>query len=355
MSTATTAPPAAAIVKLDPASARIKWITAFTMMTVPGLGTAVAAWFLYKGWYTTTDLVLFAVMYFVHMAGITIGFHRYLAHKAFKTSRFFEGVLMIAGSMGGQGPIMYWVTTHRRHHRFSDHEGDPHSPNLSGDGFFGKLRGLWYAHMPWMLSDESSSWSYWAPDVLRDRRLFFYHRTYQLWVVTGLLLPAAIGFAVEQTPMAALTGFLFGGLARMFLANQAAWCVGSISHMIGGRPFDNGDRSANNWPVAIFTFGEGLQNNHHAFPGSYKHAVRPWEPDLSGWILTALGRVRVVWDLREPDAATIAARREKGRRVAAARSGRAAAEATAATAAAGTAAETPTGTRTDTEEPRTAV
>lgn len=313
MTTATMTPPEAAIVKLDPASARTKRTIAFTMMAVPGLGTVAAAWCLWQGVYTATDLWLFAAMYFVHMAGITIGFHRYLAHKSFKTSRFFEGVLLIAGSMGGQGPIMDWVTTHRRHHRFSDHDGDPHSPNLAGPGLRGKLRGLWYAHMPWMLSDENSSWSFWAPDILRDRRLFFYHRTYQLWVAAGLALPALIGFAVEGTATAALTGFLFGGLARMFLANQAAWCVGSLSHMIGGRPFDNGDRSANNWPVAIFTFGEGLQNNHHAFPGSYKHAVRRWEPDLSGWLLTALGRARVVWDLRQPDAATIAKRRAAGR------------------------------------------
>lgn len=309
-----TAPPDAAIVKLDRGSARIKWITAFAMMTLPGLGTAAAAVLLWQGMFTATDLWLFAGMYFVHMFGITIGFHRYLAHKSFKTSRFFEGVLMVAGSMGGQGPIMYWVTTHRRHHRFSDRDGDPHSPNLAGDGLGAKLRGLWWAHMPWMLSDESSSWRFWAPDVLRDRRLFFYHRTYQLWMVAGLVLPALIGFAVEGTAMAALTGFVFGGLARMFVANQAAWCVGSLSHMIGGRPFDNGDRSANNWPVAVFTFGEGLQNNHHAFPGSYRHAVRAWEPDLSGWVLTALGRLRVVRALRQPDAATIAARRARGPR-----------------------------------------
>jgi len=312
MATAAVRRPAhAAIVKLDPASARIKWVTAFAMMTLPALGTAAAAWFLWTGHYSAVDLWLFAGMYVVHMGGITMGFHRYLAHKSFKTSRFFEGVLLIAGSMGGQGPIMYWVTTHRRHHRFSDREGDPRSPNLQGEGLGAKLRGLWYAHMPWMLSDESSSWSFWAPDVLRDRWLFFYHRTYQLWVLAGLALPAAIGFAVQRTPVAALTGFLFGGLARMFLANQAAWCVGSISHMIGGRPFQNGDRSANNWPVAILTFGEGLQNNHHAFPGSYRHAVRVWEPDVTGWALTVLGRARVVWSLRQPSAQSIAARRAR--------------------------------------------
>ncbi|MER6958041.1 MULTISPECIES: acyl-CoA desaturase [unclassified Streptomyces] len=298
-----------AIVKLDPASRRIKWVTAFTLMTLPALGFAAAVYLLWTGQVSALDWTLFGVMYGVHMAGITIGFHRYLAHKSFKTSRFFEGVLMIAGSMGGQGPIMFWVTTHRRHHRFSDHEGDPHSPNLHGPGVVNKLRGLWHAHMPWMLSDETSRWTVFAPDVLRDRRLMYYHRTYLYWLALGLLIPTVVGLAVGGSLKAALTAFVFGGLARIFVANQAAWCVGSLSHMWGGRPFDNGDRSANNWPVAVFTFGEGLQNNHHAFPGSYKHAVRAWEPDLSGWVLTLLGKVRVVRDLRQPDKATIDARR----------------------------------------------
>ncbi|NGO41428.1 acyl-CoA desaturase [Streptomyces ureilyticus] len=300
-----------AIVKLDPASRRIKWVTAFTLMTLPAIGFAAALYLLWTGQVTAVDWTLFGVMYAVHMAGITIGFHRYLAHKSFKTSRFFEGALMIAGSMGGQGPIMFWVTTHRRHHRFSDHEGDPHSPNLHGPGVLGKLRGLWHAHMPWMLSDETSRWTVFAPDVLRDRQLMFYHRTYLYWLALGLLIPTVGGLVVGGSLMAGFTAFVFGGLARIFVANQAAWCVGSISHMWGGRPFDNGDRSANNWPVAVFTFGEGLQNNHHAFPGSYKHAVRAWEPDLSGWVLTTLGKVRVVWDLRQPDKATIAARRRR--------------------------------------------
>ncbi|MEV8477202.1 acyl-CoA desaturase [Streptomyces sp. NPDC051173] len=309
MSTTTVDPLAAAIVKLDPASRRIKRFSALTTMTLPLLGTAAAVWFLWTGNFTTTDLVLFGVMYFVHMGGITIGFHRYLSHKAFKTSPFFEGVMMITGSMGAQGPLMFWVTTHRRHHRFSDREGDPHSPNLHGRGLRARLRGLWYAHMPWMLSDETSKWTVFAPDVLRDRRLMWYHRTYPTWVLAGVLLPAVAGLAVERTPIAAVTGLVFGGLARIFVANQAAWCVGSVCHAIGSRPFGNADRSANNWPVAAFTFGEGLQNNHHAFPGSYRHGVTWWEPDLSGWLLFGLGKAGVVWDLREPDAATIARKR----------------------------------------------
>jgi stearoyl-CoA desaturase (Delta-9 desaturase) len=127
------------------------------------------------------------------------------------------------------------------------------------------------------------------------------------------VLPALIGFAVEGTAMSALTGLVFGGLARIFVANQAAWCVGSVCHAFGGRPFHNKDRSANNWPVALLTFGEGLQNNHHAFPGSYRHGVTWWEPDMSGWLLAGLGKVGVVWSLREPDRETIAKRREEAK------------------------------------------
>jgi stearoyl-CoA desaturase (Delta-9 desaturase) len=311
--TATSGALSGAIVTLDPASLRIKRFSALTTMTLPLVGTAAAVYFLWTGNFTATDLWLFGAMYFVHMFGITVGFHRYLAHKAFKTSPAFEAVMMITGSMGAQGPLMFWVTTHRRHHRFSDQEGDPHSPNLHGRSFKARMHGLWYAHMPWMLSAETTKWTVFGPDVLKNRRLMFFHRTYPLWVVSGLVLPTLLGFAVEGTAMSALTGLVFGGLARIFVANQAAWCVGSVCHAFGGRPFHNKDRSANNWPVALLTFGEGLQNNHHAFPGSYRHGVTWWEPDMSGWLLAGLGKVGVVWSLREPDRETIAKRREEAK------------------------------------------
>jgi stearoyl-CoA desaturase (Delta-9 desaturase) len=306
-----------AVVKLDPASARIKRFSALTTMTLPLLGVGVGVYLAAEGRLTVLDAVLFGAMYFVHMAGITIGFHRYVAHRAFNTSPWLEGALMIAGSMGAQGPLMFWVTTHRRHHRFSDQEGDPHSPNLHGAGLKARLRGLWYAHMPWMLSNESSRWTVFGPDVLRNRRLMWYHRTYPVWVVAGLALPAAIAFAIEQTAAAALGGLVFGGLVRIFVANQAAWCVGSVCHAFGSRPFDNEDHSANNWPVAVMTFGEGLQNNHHAFPGSFRHAVKWWEPDLSGWIVAGLAKLGLVWDARQPDREAVDRRRARAVRAAA--------------------------------------
>jgi len=295
----------AGVARLDATSARIKRFTALLVMLIPFFGFVAALYQMWAGRFTSTDLIVFAAMYAVHMIGITVGFHRYLAHKTFRTSSWFEGLLLIAGSMGVQGPIMFWVTTHRRHHLYSDSPGDPHSPNLYGGTLKDKLRGLWYAHMPWMLAPETSGWNFFAPDILRNRRLFFFHRTYFIWVALGIALPALIGYLIDGTAQAVLNGVLFGGLSRIFLANQASWCVGSISHMIGSRPYETGDHSANNWFVAVLTFGEGLQNNHHAFPAYYRHGVKWWEPDLSGWLLGGLAKLGVVWGLRIPDRAAI--------------------------------------------------
>ena len=302
-----------AILQLNPRSARAKRVVALVTIGVPAIGFTLAAYLMQSGAATGLDYSLFVVFYAMQTFGISIGFHRYVAHKSFKTSRFFEGVLMITGSMALEGPLLFWVSTHRRHHRFSDEAGDPHSPNLSGAGLRGKLRGLWYAHIPWMFSDQESRVTAFAPDVLRDRYLYNYSRTYPIWALASLLLPGVLGFAIGGTCTAALSGFVFGGLARVFVANQAAWCVGSISHMVGSRPFVTRDNSANNWPVAFFTFGEGLQNNHHAFPGAYRHGMRWWEPDLSGWVLAVLGKARIVWDLKMPNRRTINCRLRRNR------------------------------------------
>jgi stearoyl-CoA desaturase (Delta-9 desaturase) len=305
---------ARAIVQLNPKSARAKRVVALVTIGVPGIGFAVALYLAVTGRATVLDYALFVAFYAIQMFGITLGFHRYAAHKSFKTSRFFEGVLLIAGSMALEGPLSFWVSTHRRHHRYADELGDPHSPNLSGTGPLAKLKGLWYAHIPWMFSDQESRVNVFAPDVLRDRHLFNYSRTYPIWALLSLVLPGLLGLAIGGTVASGLSGFVFGGLARVFVANQAAWCVGSISHMFGSRPFVNRDNSANNWPVAIFTFGEGLQNNHHAFPGAYRHGMRWWEPDASAWVLAVFAKAGIVWDLHMPSRQTIEGRMRRNQR-----------------------------------------
>ncbi len=270
------------------------------MVVIPFLGV-VAASVIFRnrgiGW---VEVISLLVMYGVCMLGITVGFHRLFAHRSYSTSPTMRLILGACGSMAAQGPLLFWVSTHRRHHVFSDKPGDPHSPNLHGEGLWGMITGLWHSHIGWMFTVEQTDLSEFARDVLQDRAMFMIHRTYLLWVLAGLALPALVSGLVTMSWTGALLGFVWGGLVRMFLVNHAAWCVGSISHVFGSRPFKTGDHSANNYLVAVLAFGEGLQNNHHMFAGSFSHAVRWWQPDLSALVIRALKSAGLVWDLKSP-------------------------------------------------------
>ncbi|MFL0804901.1 MAG: acyl-CoA desaturase [Agarilytica sp.] len=284
------------ITHLDGKAAQLQTIFASGVLFIPLIGSIEAARLIYAFPIPNWAWVLFAVMYFVHMFGVTAGLHRLASHNGYETSRFMKALLTIMGSTAAQGPLLYWVATHRRHHIYSDSDGDPHSPNLHKN----KWIGLWYSHMPWMLSKHVSAWNHYANDILRDRVYFYVHRTYLLWVFLGLAIPAVIGGLLGRDLQSAWIGFIFGGLARMFFANQSAWMVGSISHRYGSRRFKTNDQSKNNWLVGILAFGEGLQNNHHAFPINYRHSIYWYEPDLTGWVLAIMGKLGLVWGLKFP-------------------------------------------------------
>ncbi len=293
---------------------RVQTRVAAVVLFVPPLGAlsalALASQRGVHAWHVT----LLLVMYFLTMFGVTAGFHRHFTHRAFRTSRPLRVVLAILGSMTAQGPLLFWATAHRRHHAYSDTPRDPHSPNLFGPSFGARWRGFWYAHMVWMLKAEVSDWSRFARDLLQVRYLFRLHQLYPFWVALGLLLPSAVGGIFTGTWWGFLEGFLWGGLVRIFLVNQAAWCVGSVCHLSGARPFPTPDHSGNVAWVAWLTFGEGLQNNHHAFPSSAMHALRWWQPDLSGWVIRILERLGLVWDVKVPSASVQAAAKQRGYR-----------------------------------------
>ena len=288
------------VIQLSPAARRKQQFFAFLVVAPPLVGTVYAFYRVAMvgiGW---VELGTFFTMYFLCMLGITIGFHRYFAHRAFETSPTFQSVLGALGSMAGQGPLLFWVSTHRSHHAYSDREGDPHSPNLNGSGLKGLMQGWWHAHIGWMFDGNMAEWGHFSRDLMRERQLFRIHQRYFYWMAVGLLLPTLIGGIATQSWLGAWLGFLWGGLVRICLVNQASWCVGSICHMFGTRPFETHDHSANNHLVAVLAFGEGLQNNHHAFPSSYAHRVRWWEPDLSATVLLVLNWLGIVWNLKFP-------------------------------------------------------
>lgn len=284
---------------------RFQRIVAFLVMAMPILGTMLALYLGIRNGFGMMEIGCFMFMYLVTMGGMTIGLHRYFAHRTFETGPRMRVLLAITGSMSTQGPLLSWVTIHRKHHAFSDRPGDPHSPHVHESRAFGMLNGLWHAHIGWMFTENSADWSF-SRDLMGDRTLFWVHRTYLYWVALSFLLPALIGGALTRTWSGAALGFLWGGLVRCFIVNQASWCVGSICHYFGSRRFDLDDHSANNYLVALLTFGEGLQNNHHAFPSAARHGMFWWEPDLSGNIIQLLAAMGLVWNTYHPSRETMA-------------------------------------------------
>jgi stearoyl-CoA desaturase (delta-9 desaturase) len=278
---------------------RLQRLVAFLVMAMPITGTGVAVYLIARNGIGVVEIGSFLFMYLVTMGGMTVGLHRYFAHRSFETGPRMRVALAILGSMSTQGPLLSWVTIHRKHHAFSDRPGDPHSPHVHENKVFGMLNGLWHAHIGWMFTENSADWSF-SRDLMGDRKLFWVHRTYLYWVALSFLLPAVLAGVLTRSWSGAALGFLWGGLVRCFVVNQASWCVGSICHYFGTRRFDTHDHSANNYMVAVFTFGEGLQNNHHAFPSAARHGLRWWEPDFSGTLIWLLSAVGLVWNRYHP-------------------------------------------------------
>src|SRR5207248_1786962 len=248
------------------------------------------------------DLACFAVMYSVTGFGVTVGFHRLLTHRSFDAPHPVRIAFAVLGSMSVQGEVIKWVADHRKHHAFTDEEGDPHSPHLhEGDGWLGVLKGIWHSHVGWMMSRrEYIPAEKYARDLVNDRAMVFVHRTFVLWVAVGFAIPFAAGLAIGGTWAAALTALLWGGPVRVFMLHHATFSVNSICHLYGRRPFDTGDESRNNWVVGLLALGEGWHHNHHAFPTSARHGLSRLQVDPSWWIIRALQRLRLAYNVRTP-------------------------------------------------------
>lgn len=270
---------------------------ALVTVLVPTLAMAFAvAQVIFIG-VSMTDVIVCLVMYFLTLMGITVGFHRYLAHRSFKTSTTGRFALAVLGSMAAQGPALHWVSNHRRHHRHSDQPGDPHSPNLHGAGFIARVRGFGHAHIGSMFAHEVTNFILYSPDLVRDRTVMFVNRTYLLWVTLGIAGPAILCGLISQSWIGLLTGFLWGGMVRMFLVHHAIWSITSLAHMFGDRRYGSKDESRNSPLLALFTGGEGWHNDHHAFPSSALFTDRLWRIDIGGLVIRVLHACKLVWDI----------------------------------------------------------
>jgi stearoyl-CoA desaturase (delta-9 desaturase) len=288
---------------------RLEQRVALLMVTVPLIGMVAATATLWGRGVGTLEIVLMAIMYGLTVAGIGVGYHRLYSHRAFEAHRTVRAVLAVLGSMAGQGPVLFWVALHRRHHKHSDRPGDPHSPHLEGTGIRAWVKGFWHSHVGWMLVPQARNWWRNVPDLLRDPLLTRINRTYFLWLGLGLLIPAAIEGVWTHSWGGALRGLLWGGLVRLFLVHHVTWSINSICHLFGRRPFPSRDLSTNNVWLSLLSFGEAWHNNHHAFPNSAKHGLDWWQIDVNAVIITTLKRLGLVWNVKIPAAPLIAEKR----------------------------------------------
>ena len=253
-------------------------------------------------------LGLFVGMYLLSALGVTVGYHRLFCHRAFETSGFVKFIFGVMGSMAVEGSILKWVSMHRCHHQHSDAHGDPHSPHHHGTGFVNMFRGLLHAHVGWMFRGDPKDLSRYVTDLVRDKAIRACSKTWGLWAVVGMLLPAALGGLITMSWMGVLMGFLWGGLARVFLIHHMTWSINSICHLWGTKPFRSHDESRNNFLFGVIGLGEGWHNNHHAFPTSARHGLRWWELDLSYSVIRSLETLGLAWDVRVPNSARVTAK-----------------------------------------------
>lgn len=261
-----------------------------------GWGGAIVRW---------QDLVILAVMYIAVGTGVTVGYHRLFTHRSFKCGRLLRAAFAVLGSAAAEGPVIDWVATHRKHHQFSDVEGDPHSPHVGhGPGFRGALRGLAHAHLGWVFSDmEVADERHYAKDLLADPLIRFIDRTFIVWVIAGLAVAFGLGIALTGSVAGGLTALLWGGAARIFLVHHATFSINSLTHFFGRQDYDTGDQSRNLAWLAIPTWGEAWHNNHHAFPTSYRHGLKRWQIDPSAAVIRLLELLGLAWDVVRVDPA----------------------------------------------------
>jgi stearoyl-CoA desaturase (delta-9 desaturase) len=275
-------------------------IVLYLVVILPFLAFAAAvpvAWGWGLGW---TDVALFLAFYIPSGLGITVGYHRLFTHSSFKANRPLRIGLAVAGSLAIEGPVIRWVADHRRHHAFSDKEGDPHSPWRYGETVPALLKGLGFAHIGWMFDVEHTNRDKYTPDLLRDKDIVRVDRLFPLWAAVSLIAPAVLGGLITWSLAGALSAFFWASLVRIFVLHHVTWSINSICHAIGERPFAARDKSANFWPLAILSFGESWHNMHHADPTSARHGVLRGQIDESARVIWLFEKLGWATDVRWP-------------------------------------------------------
>jgi stearoyl-CoA desaturase (delta-9 desaturase) len=286
--------------EMPPANSWAMWARGLDWPTVIWIGLmhvmAVAAPF-YFSWQA---LATFVVLSFATGSlGVCMGYHRLLTHGSFQTYKPVRWFLAFLGQLSGEGSALTWVANHRKHHAFSDKDGDPHSPR----------HGKWWSHMLWFMPNLGQKWhnellTRYAPDMMKDRMMVLLHKLFlPTHFVLGVGLFAVgyfgtpLGMGGENAVYYGLSMMLWGLALRMVYVMHVTWLINSATHIWGYRNYETTDDSRNLWWVAILSFGEGWHNNHHAYQRVASQGHRWWEIDTTYWVILLMERVGLAWNV----------------------------------------------------------
>jgi stearoyl-CoA desaturase (delta-9 desaturase) len=276
-----------------PWEARLLRLAPLIIIGGPLAALVMSPWVLLHFGLGTGDGLAMVLGHFLTIGGVTLGYHRSLAHRAVDLSNRTRLMTLIAGAMAAQGPPSFWVAHHRAHHGDSDGLNDPHSPWAGGHVQSASVAGFMHAHFGWMFKQDLGFDSRFIRDIRKDSAALWVDKHYFKILLAGILLPAAALNLGKPDLQSFLWSIYWIGLIRISITHQATWMVNSVCHLWGYRNHSTGDRSRNNWLVAILTLGEGWHNNHHANPRSARHGQKWWEIDLTYLAILGLSRIKL--------------------------------------------------------------
>jgi len=275
---------------------RVEWVTSGFLITTALLTVTAVPWYFWNyGW----DWFIFAVFLFFYVStgmSITVGYHRLFSHKAFQAKWPVKLYVLLFGAAAFENSALWWSSEHRKHHKHVDTDDDPYDIT----------KGFFWAHMGWLMFKLKPT----PPlnnveDLEKDRLVSFQHRfIHPLSFLVSFGLPSLIGYlyALYTSNLSliagALGGLLIPGVARVVMVQHATFCINSLCHMIGKRPYSTSHSARDSWIAAIFTMGEGYHNYHHEFQWDYRNGVKPWQLDPSKWIIWTLSKFGLVSNLK---------------------------------------------------------
>ena len=275
---------------------RVEWVTSiFLIITALLTITAVPAYFYFFGW----DWFIFAVFLFYYPAtgmSITVGYHRLFSHKAFKASWPVKLFVLLFGAAAFENSALWWSSEHRKHHKHVDTDDDTYDIT----------KGFFWAHMGWLMFKlKPASPMDNVQDLKKDALVMWQDKwVHGIAFFMSFILPTIIGYVYAITsgnlsPAAgALGGLLIPGVARVVMVQHATFCINSLCHMIGERPYSTSHSARDSWIAAIFTMGEGYHNYHHEFQWDYRNGVKSWQLDPSKWIIWLLSKFGLAGNLK---------------------------------------------------------